>query len=409
MAPEFRVLSLDGGGLRGIFTLRLLQEIEAQCGLPIQECFDYVVGTSTGGLIALAIFHCGMSIPECMELYREMGGSAFQKWKLGAGRAHAFDHTKLEALLLEKFGDRRMDEARGTKVAVVSHRWDQSPNRLAIFANYDLDPSRSRFERAPLGCFVREAARATSAAPTYFEPCAIDCDGVRRQYVDGGLVANDPVLISFAEASTLGVVRSVVSLGTGRLPVEVRPRDPNPWLWTLAHDLVEGSLEASANIQAGVATSIFEYLAIPFLRLDGAVLSNAMEDASKMSSWVAAAEAILAEKPTKRAIRDFCLENVLLAVPDDALLATARPTAAAAAAAAPQAAISPKRPQARPAAKLPDLCSPRAPLAANASPRASPRPTKRTPRRQAARWDDASSSSDEENRAEDRRVRARRD
>ena len=95
--------------------------------------------------------------------------------------------------------------------------------------------------------------------------------------VDGGLVANNPVLLAFAEASTLGIVGSVVSLGTGRLPVDVRTRDPNPWLWHLAKDLVEGSLEASANIQEGASTSIFDSWSNS--RLKGAVACSARHTA----------------------------------------------------------------------------------------------------------------------------------
>ena len=364
---RLRILSLDGGGLRGIFTLRLLQALERECRQPVQELFDYVIGTSTGGILALALFHCGFTIEECVDLYRELGAEAFQRWKVGAGRAHAYDHYKLEALLRAKFGDRQLAAPSTTHVAVVAHRWDQAPNRVAIFANYDIDPSASRFERAPRSAAVWEAARATSAAPTYFEPCTIHADGAARQYVDGGLVANNPVLLAFAEASTLGIVGSVVSLGTGRLPVDVRTRDPNPWLWRLAKDLVEGSLEASANIQEGASTSIFEYLAIPYLRLDGNVFSSAMEDASRMSSWVAAADEILADPTTRRALADFCRANV-------------------------RRAVSPK-PAARPAAKSPALPGgARSPLAAIQDAAA---PTKRTPRRQAVRWDEPSSSEDE--------------
>jgi patatin-like phospholipase/acyl hydrolase len=187
---RLRILSLDGGGLRGIFTLRLLQALERECRQPIQELFDYVIGTSTGGILALALFHCGFTIEECVDLYRELGAEAFQRWKVGAGRAHAYDHNKLEALLRAKLGERKLTAPSTTHVAVVAHRWDQAPNRVAIFANYDIDPSASRFERAPRSAAVWEAARATSAAPTYFEPCTIRADGAARQYVDGGLVAN---------------------------------------------------------------------------------------------------------------------------------------------------------------------------------------------------------------------------
>ena len=117
---RLRILSLDGGGLRGIFTLRLLQALERECRQPVQELFDYVIGTSTGGILALALFHCGFTIEECVDLYRELGAEAFQRWKVGAGRAHAYDHYKLEALLRAKFGDR-------TRRDVRPERWGCRP------------------------------------------------------------------------------------------------------------------------------------------------------------------------------------------------------------------------------------------------------------------------------------------
>lgn len=296
-----RVLSLDGGGLRGIFTLRLLEAIERLCGRRIQEIFDYCIGTSTGGIIALALFHAKMSVSETMALYERLGRDAFVKWVLSSS-PHRYDHKKLEKLLQAEFGAADLGSQTDPYVAVVAHRWDRTPNRLAVFANYSLD--KEPFEHAGLGVPVWAAARATSAAPTFFQPCTVD----RRQYVDGGLVANNPVLVGFAEASQLGDVTCVVSVGTGKRPTDVALKKNCPFVWDLAHDLVEGSLEASSHLQHTVADAFFDYLAVPFLRLDGKISHQIIHDASKMSSWIAAADELLYDVGDKLAA--FCNDHL---------------------------------------------------------------------------------------------------
>lgn len=317
-----RVLALDGGGLRGIFSLRLLLAIEERCRSRIQDLFDYAIGTSTGGLIALALFAKQLSVRETMALYDQLGTKAFVK-KLGAlGSAHSYDHTALEALLRDKLGEESLTLSSSTHyVAVVAHRWDRSPNRVALVANY---PPVGHFDHVDAAS-LWEAARATSAAPTCFEPASIG----DAQYVDGGLVANNPTLVGFAEATALGRVSCVVSVGTGRPPSDVRPRDANPWIWTLAQDIVAGSLEASADLQHVVAQAFFDYLAIPFIRLDGNVKHPDMDDVTRAKSWLAAADELLRGRIFCDKLHSFCDDHLLppRRLPSDDVLPAPEPEA----------------------------------------------------------------------------------
>lgn len=311
MARKLRVLAIDGGGLRGIFSLRLLLAIEERCGRPLFEIFDYVIGTSTGGIIALALFDRRLSIQDTIALYDRLGREAFVKKMTGT---YAYDHRKLENILKRELGEEVMTDDEDKYVAVVSHRWDQTPNRLALMANYSCDG----FEH--VRCKAWEAARATSAAPTYFEPAVVG----GHQYVDGGLVANNPTLVGYTEAVKLGDVMCVVSVGNGRRPTDVASRSSNPWIWNLANHVVSGSLEASADLQHVVAQSFFDYLDVPFVRLDGTVRHVAFDDPDKAKSWKAAADELLRDRVFAENLNTFCDRYLKIIVPPSPPVSSAK-------------------------------------------------------------------------------------
>jgi predicted acylesterase/phospholipase RssA len=215
------VLSLDGGGIRGIIPAMLLKEIETRIGMPISSAFDEIVGTSTGGIIALglsagrpdgtAIFN----VDDLLELYETKGNVIFKSslFRKGIFRSR-YNHDGLERLLLEKFGNLTLSDTR-TNVAITSYDMERAIPHIfssALARANDND-----------NFLMRDAARATSAAPTYFAPAQIysvaDTERVFPLHlIDGGVIANNPALLGYSIAHTDFPDADefiVVSIGTG--------------------------------------------------------------------------------------------------------------------------------------------------------------------------------------------------
>lgn len=225
MSRPLRVLSIDGGGIRGLIPALLLAELERQVGRPISGCFDLIAGTSTGGILALGLTRPGpegrpaFQARELADLYLREGGRIFDEgaWRrflnpLGL-RAAKYPAEGIEGVLQRYFGDTRLQEAL-TEVLVTAYDLEQ---RDAFFYR-----RRRARENARYDVPMRVAARATSAAPTYFEPALVTWPGERDVLVDGGVFANNPAMCAYAEArqGLAGQGRNpddilLVSLGTG--------------------------------------------------------------------------------------------------------------------------------------------------------------------------------------------------
>ncbi len=194
---KFRILSLDGGGIRGVVTAILLQRLTAQPGLSRWlDSVDLIAGTSTGGLIALGLAH-GLSLDEIRSLYEKRGKTIFDdSWlddllNLGAIIGSEYDNKALTAELKRLFGNTRLGGLR-KHVLVTSFDLD----------NQSKDPTNRRWKPKLFHNFAGKSTdRAmlaykvglyTSAAPTYFPVV----DG----YVDGGVYANNPSMCALAQA-----------------------------------------------------------------------------------------------------------------------------------------------------------------------------------------------------------------
>lgn len=221
-SKPFKILSLDGGGIRGLFTACLLQQIESELcnGAHIGNFFDLIAGTSTGGIIAVGL---GNLIPcdKIVDLYKRRGEEIFppdrylrsKKWWSRFGRdAHRpiYDHRPLEAALYEVFGDKTLGAARA-RLVIPSCMIPKS--EVAVFKT-DHHPDFKRDHKMS----AWEVCRATSAAPTFF--AGHERNG--RMFVDGGLWANNPILVAATEAlSSFDITPSqiqVLSIGTGNKP-----------------------------------------------------------------------------------------------------------------------------------------------------------------------------------------------
>ncbi|KAI6079414.1 85/88 kDa calcium-independent phospholipase A2 isoform X1 [Aix galericulata] len=237
-----RLLCLDGGGIRGLVLIQLLLAIEKAAGRPIREIFDWIAGTSTGGILALAIVH-GKPMDYMRCLYFRMKDMVFRG-------SRPYESEPLDEFLKKEFGENtKMTDVQKPKVIVTGTLCDRQPAELHLFRNYPVPETKVSTEYKTTASFkpltrpedqlVWRAARCSGAAPTYFRPIG--------RFLDGGLLANNPTLDAMAEiheynkslikkgqrqkVRKLGLV---VSLGTGKPPqvpvssVDVF-RPSNPW------------------------------------------------------------------------------------------------------------------------------------------------------------------------------------
>lgn len=191
----FQVLTMDGGGYRGLFTAQLLAEWERQLGRPIATCFDLIVGTSTGGIVALGVAS-GMPASALVDFYIEDGKKIFPAprsiWRFWAGAKHwitrKYNPAPLEAALKQRFGNKTMSDLT-VPVVIPSFTLQEGKHwyfKTPHFEGNLLDRHRPLWE----------VARATSAAPTYFPAF---CSSQSEVFVDGGVLANNPSLVGFIE------------------------------------------------------------------------------------------------------------------------------------------------------------------------------------------------------------------
>ena len=227
------VLSIDGGGIRGIIPALVLAEIEKQQGKRIYELFDLICGTSTGGILTLGLLKdngegvAQYSAKDLSKIYQDRGGEIFSRslWKgvssVGGITDEKYSHKGLESVLEEYFGNEPLGAA--LKKALITSYDIQ--NREPYFFKSWRDEYRS--------VEMKHAARATSAAPTYFEPALVPVGGSMRALVDGGVFINNPAVSAYAEA--LKVFKDedeeikVISIGTGELIRPISFNEAKDW------------------------------------------------------------------------------------------------------------------------------------------------------------------------------------
>lgn len=240
-AQTIRILALDGGGIRGILSARVLQEIEQRTQKPAAELFHLIAGTSIGGITACGLLS-GKSAKALGDLYAAKGGDIFSQslWRTVttldnlAGPKYA--PAALETVLKAALGDTWLSQTRGAELLVTSYCIRlpkpapldggavQTTRTPYLFKTWKargtfLDPGD---EPPALDFRLREIARATSAAPTYFPPAMItNRRGETYAMVDGGVFANNPAMCALASARRLygdfAPRFLLVSLGTGSL------------------------------------------------------------------------------------------------------------------------------------------------------------------------------------------------
>ncbi len=214
---QINVLSIDGGGIRGIIPATILAAIEKCLAKQLYEVFDLIAGTSTGGIIALGIGTTANNDKpyrpaDLVGLYVENGPKIFRKdlltpFKSLFGPKYAPD--ALDDVLHTFFGETELDSAL-TPLLISSY--DLQSQLPFFFKSHRIagDPTYN--------WKAREAARATSAAPTFFPPFHLQGHGQDYALVDGGIFVNNPGVAAYAEARRVYPDADkfvVVSVGTG--------------------------------------------------------------------------------------------------------------------------------------------------------------------------------------------------
>lgn len=226
----FRILSLDGGGIRGIYTATLLQHCEEAFakGERLARYFDMIAGTSTGGIIALGL---GLEMPtaEIVAFYRDDGrrifpqlplqfsGKARQLWNWAFGPK--LDHMELDGALNRCFKEHLLGEA---TARLVIPAFMMPKTEIAVFKT-DHHADFRNDHRTPMW----KVARATSAAPTYLKGLEHEESG--RIFIDGGVWANNPVMVAVVDALSAYDLAfdqiEILSIGTGNAPFELSRPD----------------------------------------------------------------------------------------------------------------------------------------------------------------------------------------
>lgn len=246
---KFRVLSLDGGGIRGIFPAVILSEIEKDLkakknkNWQIYQNVDLIFGTSTGGILALAL-SLGIPSKEIKELYFKNAEKIFgnKKGILKCINHSSHDRANLKTLLEDVFKKHHNDsipKLKDCKVPVGVSIYDLSIGKPSVLKSLYHD----RFTRDP-NLPLLDAALSTSSAPTYFDPYSgdmyKDLKGDVLQFknkVDGGVWANNPSLIALIEAQKAFkkdlIDINLLSIGTGER-IFLEPSRENKfgiWYW----------------------------------------------------------------------------------------------------------------------------------------------------------------------------------
>jgi len=256
---KVRVLSIDGGGIRGILPGVILQRLEEKLqkigkdkNIRLADMFDLIAGTSTGGILTCAYLmpdpkdktKSKFTAQQAVDLYMDRGDEIFdvnlkQKLKsLWGVRDEKYSADELEEALEDNFKDTKLNELR--KPCIITS-YDIRNRNAFFFRQHRADNEINNF-------LVRDVARATAAAPTYFETARVKNDlGSPYPLIDGGVFANNPTLCAYSEARTMkftelgkkkhpegketptAVDMMIVSLGTGSVEKAYAYKEAKDW------------------------------------------------------------------------------------------------------------------------------------------------------------------------------------
>lgn len=259
----FRILSLDGGGAKGFYSLGVLREIEGMLGKPLSAGFDLIFGTSTGAIIA-ALLAQGRSVDEIHRLYKDHVPRIMQR-KKPSEKSRA-----LAELSNEIFGDTLFDTVK-TGVGIVTTKW--VIERPMIFKGSAAQAHGRLGTFVPgFGVPIGQAVQASCSAYPFFDrKTIVTSSGDQVELVDGGYCANNPTLYAIADATrALGIppeALRVVSVGVGNYP-EPKPNLLSRMRWAkylLSVQLLQKTLEINTQSMDQLRAILYKH--IPTVRI----------------------------------------------------------------------------------------------------------------------------------------------
>lgn len=225
-----RILSLDGGGAKGFYTLGVLAQLEAMLkGKPLCERFDLIFGTSTGAIIA-ALLSLGYKVADILSLYRQHVPTVMRN-KTAGGRSQA-----LAALAMEVFQDKDFTQVK-TGVGIVATHW-LLEKPMIFKASVAQAHARKDTFIPGFGCKIADAVRASCSAYPFFDRVVLTTgQGITVELFDGGYCANNPTLYAVADAvkaykKEYADLR-VLSVGVGVYPEPKRWTPKNAFMWVV--------------------------------------------------------------------------------------------------------------------------------------------------------------------------------
>ena len=245
MANKY-LLSLDGGGVRELATVIFLARLEKALGEPLYKKFDFFIGTSAGAITAMALSIAKMGGDNLLDLWSEetferILDSSLWDSKLGLMQINPkYDGKGKEQVLTECFGNLKLGDASGDLGIVSYDIEERKPLLLTSYGNGNI--------------LAIDAGHASSAAPIYYPTARVG----NRYLIDGGIVANNPVLHGYAEVKKLYPDSNVkiLSVGTGLNKRPLKGKASQKWglIGWLMHDLFGLMLESSLDHE--IATEI---------------------------------------------------------------------------------------------------------------------------------------------------------
>jgi len=286
----FRILSIDGGGLRGIIPVKILQKLEEITGKRVHEMFDLVAGTSTGGIISCASVLKGengqpkFSLADIEDIFAKKAGTIFptarglKRMILAAENIArpGYNPAGLQSVLEDYFDEERITD---TLTPVFVSAYDLNNNRALFFK------SRQALTDDKVNARMIDVCRATSAAPTIFPAYIFNYDDPKfpndnptRMCIDGGVFINNPEIGAFTEASRFASYPPynmpnvsnddicILSLGTGHYTSLMTQKQGEDWgeiAWAPnISDVMMQAVSHTAEYQGDVLTSDDHHLRV---------------------------------------------------------------------------------------------------------------------------------------------------
>ena len=258
----YRILSLDGGGAKGFYTLGVLKEIEGLIKCPLYKRFDLIFGTSTGAIIA-ALLALGCDVDKIHSLYKKHVPSVMRV------RTPADRSAALQQLSETVFGDKKFDAVK-TGIGIVATRWISE--KPMIFKG-DIAQAHGRIGTfvPGFGCTIGEAVQASCSAFPFFNRMTVTtAAGDQVELIDGGYCANNPTLYAIADA-VIAMKKPrpdirVVSVGVGvypEPPLSLKMRLAKKFI--LSVRLLQKTLEINTQSMDQLRTILFKD--IPTVRI----------------------------------------------------------------------------------------------------------------------------------------------